>query len=92
MNLPREFVSYMAKKTLDRLVTQHLIEYEQPEYVIEVVTQLMWEEIAIEDQLNEEVRKILREQSEEMQRMGASYDEMFKKVKNHLVRERNVVL
>ncbi len=92
MNLPREFVSYMAKKTLDRLVNQHLIEYEQPEYVIEVVTQLMWEEIAIEDQLNEEVRKILREQSEEMQRMGASYDEMFRKVKNHLVRERNVVL
>ena len=52
----------------------------------------MWEEIAVEDQLNEEVRKILREQSEEMQRMGASYDEMFKKVKNHLVRERNVGL
>ncbi len=92
MKLPREFVSYMAKKTLDRLVSQHLIEYEQPAYVIEVVTQLLWEEIAIEDQLNEEVRNILREQSEEMQRMGASYDEMFKKVKNHLVRERNVVL
>ena len=92
MNLPREFVSYMAKKTLDRLVKQHLIEFEQPEYVVEVVTQLMWEEIAVEDQLNEEGRKILREQSQEMQRMGASYDEMFKKVKNHLVRERNVVL
>lgn len=92
MNLPREFVSYMAKKTLDRLADQHLIEYEQPEYVIEVVTQLMWEEIAVEDRINEEVRKILHEQSEEMQRMGASYDEMFKKVKNHLVRERNVVL
>ncbi len=61
MKLPREFVSYMAKKTLDRLVSQHLIEYEQPAYVIEVVTQLLWEEIAIEDQLNEEVRNILRE-------------------------------
>ena len=82
----------MARKTLDQLANQHLIEFEQPEYVIEVVTQLMWEEVAIEDQINKEVQKILREQSEEMQRMGASYDEMFKKVKNHLVRERNVVL
>ena len=92
MNLPREFVFYMAKKTLDRLVAQHLIEYEQPAYVNEVITQLMWEELTIEDRINEEVRKILREQSDEMRRMGASYDEMFKKVKNHLVRERNVVL
>ena len=92
MNYPREFVSYMAKKTLDRLVAQRLIEYEQPAYVNEVITQLMWEELTIEDRINEEVRKILREQSDEMRRMGASYDEMFKKVKNHLVRERNVVL
>ena len=92
MNYPREFVSYMAKKTLDRLVAQRLIEYEQPAYVNEVITQLMWEELTIEERINEEVRKILREQSDEMRRMGASYDEMFKKVKNHLVRERNVVL
>ena len=92
MNYPREFVSYMAKKTLDRLVAQRLIAYEQPAYVNEVITQLMWEELTIEDRINEEVRKILREQSDEMRRMGASYDEMFKKVKNHLVRERNVVL
>lgn len=92
MNYPREFVSYMAQKTLDRLVAQRLIEYEQPAYVNEVITQLMWEELTIEDRINEEVREILREQSDEMRRMGASYDEMFKKVKNHLVRERNVVL
>ena len=92
MNLSREFVSYMTKRALDQLVNQHLIEYEQPEYVVEVVTQLLWEEIGVEDQLNEEVRKILREQSAEMQRMGASYDEMFKKVKNHLVRERKLIL
>ena len=92
MTLPREFVSYVAKKTLDRLTAQKVIEIDQPEYVSEVITQMMWEELTIEDRINEEVRKILRERTEEMQRLGASYDEMFKKVKNHLVRERNVVL
>ncbi len=92
MTLPREFVSYVAKKTLDRLTARKVIEIDQPEYVSEVITQMMWEELNIEDRINEEVRKILRERADEMQRLGASYDEMFKKVKNHLVRERNVVL
>ena len=92
MTLPREFVSYVAKKTLDRLTARNVIEIDQPEYVSEVITQMMWEELTIEDRINEEVRKILRERTEEMQRLGASYDEMFKKVKNHLVRDRNVVL
>ncbi len=92
MIFPHEFVSYMAKKTLDRLVTDQLIEIDQPEYVTEVVTQLLLEELTMEDRINEEVRKILNERTGDMQRMGAAYDEMFKKVKNHLVRERNIVL
>ena len=92
MIFPQEFVSYMAKKTLNRLVEDELIEIDQPEYVTEVVTQLLLEELTEEDRINEEVRKILDERTGDMQRMGAAYDEMFKKVKNHLVRERNIIL
>ena len=92
MIFPQEFVSYMAKKTLNRLVEDKLIEIDQPEYVTEVVTQLLLEELTEEDRINEEVRKILDERTGDMQRMGAAYDEMFKKVKNHLVRERNIIL
>lgn len=92
MHLPREFVAYMAKQVLLRLRNQKLIEYEQPEYVTEVVTQVMLDEVSVEDRLNDEVRKILEEHDAEMKRMGASYEEMFKKVKKQLVRERKVVL
>jgi len=52
----------------------------------------MLDELSVEDRLNEDVRKILEQHGEEMKQVGASYEEMFKKVKKQLVRERKVVL
>ena len=92
MHLPREYVAYMAKEVLKRLRQANLIQFEQPEYVTEVMTQVMLDELTVEDRINEEVRKILGQHEEEMKRVGASYEEMFKKVKKQLVRERKVVL
>ncbi len=92
MQFPREYVVYMAKRVLKRLTTAGLIQYDQPEYVNEVMTQVMLDELGVEDRINEEARKILEEHGEEMKQMGASYEEMFKKVKRQLVRERKVVL
>jgi hypothetical protein len=92
MQLPREYVAYMAKQLLKRLSAEGLIQFEQPEYVTEVITQVMLDEIAVEDRLNDEVRKILEQHQGEMKQVGASYEEMFKKVKRQLVRERKVVL
>jgi hypothetical protein len=92
MHLPREYVAYMARKVLKRLTERGLIQYEQPEYVMEVITQVMLDEVNVEDRLNEEVRKILEEYQEEMRSNGASYEEMYKKVKRQLVRERKLVL
>jgi hypothetical protein len=92
MHLPREYVAYMAKQLLKRLTAAKLIQYEQPEYVTEVVTQVMLDELSVEDRINDEVRKILEEHGDEMKRMGASYEEMFKKVKRQIVRERKAVL
>lgn len=92
MRFSREYVAYFAKQVLNRLRTAGLIQYDQPEYVTEVVTQVMLDELSVEDRIDDDVRKILEQHDEEMKRMGASYDEMFKKVKKQLVRERNVVL
>jgi hypothetical protein len=92
MRLPREYAAYMAKQVLKRLTDRSLIQFEQPDYVKEVVTQVMLEELSVEDHINEEVRKILEEYDQQMKQMGVSYEEMFKKVKRQLVRDRNVVL
>ena len=45
------------------------------------------EELSLEDRINEEVRVILDAYQEDMRRTGASYAEMFKKVKQELARE-----
>jgi hypothetical protein len=92
MQLPREYVAYMAKQLLKRLSAEGLIQFDQPEYVTEVITQVMLDEIAVEDRINDEVRKILEQHEGEMKQVGASYEEMFKKVKRQLVRDRKVVL
>ncbi len=92
MHLPREYVAYMAKQMLKRLSTAGLVQFDQPDYVTEVMTQVMLDELGVEDRLNEDVRKILEEHADEMKRAGASYEEMFKKVKRQLVRDRKVVL
>jgi hypothetical protein len=92
MHLPREYVAYMAKQLLKRLTAAKLVQYEQPEYVTEVISQVMLDELSVEDRINDEVRKILDEHGDEMKRMGASYEEMFKKVKKQLVRDRKAIL
>ncbi len=92
MKLPREYVAYMAKQVLKRLSAEHLIQFDQTVYVHEVITQVMLEELSIEDHINQEVRKILEEYDEQMKQMGVSYEDMFRKVKRQLVRERNIVL
>jgi hypothetical protein len=92
MRLPREYAAYMAKQVLKRLTDRSLIQFEQPDYVKEVVTQVVLEELSVEDHINEEVRKILEGYDQQMKQMGVSYEEMFKKVKRQLVRDRNVVL
>ncbi|PYV33428.1 MAG: DUF507 domain-containing protein [Acidobacteria bacterium] len=92
MQLPREYIAYMAKQLLKRLSAEGLIQFDQPEYVTEVITQVMLDEIAVEDRINDEVRKILEQHEGEMKQVGASYEEMFKKVKRQLVRDRKVVL
>jgi len=92
MSIPREHVTYLARQVVKRLLEAKLIQVDQPEYVLEVISQVMLDEVMIEDRINEEVRKILEEHGNEMKQMGASYEEMFKKVKKQIVRDRQVIL
>ena len=92
MHLPREYVAYMAQQVLKRLSKAGLIQYDQPEYVAEVMSQVLLDELSVEARIDEEVRKILEQHGDEMKDAGASYEEMFKKVKKQLVKERKVVL
>ena len=92
MLLVRDFVGYMAKEVVKQLVEGELIETKAVEAVTLRVRQRMTEELTVEDRLSEEVREILIQHQEEMRRTGASYQEMYKKVKAQLARDRKLIL
>lgn len=92
MLLSRDYVGHMAKEVVKRLLAGKMIETKNAEALTQQVRQVMAEEISIEDRLNEEVREILSRYSEEMRRTGVEYQEMYKKVKGQLARERKLIL
>ena len=53
---------------------------------------MMEAELGLEDRINEEVREILKGYADEMRNTGVSYQDMFKVVKNKLVKDKKVVL
>jgi hypothetical protein len=92
MLLSRDYVGYMAKEVVKRLAAQKMIEIKNIDNLTQQVRQVMADEVTVEDRVNEEVREILAKYSDEMKRTGVSYQEMFKKVKGQLARERKLIL
>ena len=50
------------------------------------------EELQVEDRLNEEVREVLVQHTQQMERSDITYSEMFKKVKRELAKQKGIVL
>jgi hypothetical protein len=92
MLLSKEYVGYLAREVTKKLISGEFIETKNPAAVTERVHQAMLEEFSLEDRINDEVRVILEAYSDEMRKSGANYQEMFKKVKNELVRKYKAVL
>jgi hypothetical protein len=92
MLLSKEYVGYLARNITKKLVEGEFIETPHLETVTERVNTALLEELTLEDRINEEVRVILEAYSDEMRRSGANYQEMFKKIKNELVRKYKAVL
>ncbi len=92
MLLSKEYVGYLARETTKRLVASGFVETKSLPAVTERVHASMLDEFGLEDRINDEVRVILEAYSDEMRNSGADYQEMFRKVKNELVRKYKAVL
>jgi hypothetical protein len=94
MLLNRDYVGHMASQVVKKLVEDEQIAVKEKDVdpVILKLRNRMMEEITIEDKINEEVRTILTQHQDEMRRAGISYQEMFKKVKGQLARDRKLIL
>jgi len=92
MIFSREYVSYLARQTVKHLIEAKAIQTKNVAAVNERVHAALLEELSLEDRINEEVRVILDAYQDDMLRTGASYAEMFKKVKIELARKYKAVL
>jgi hypothetical protein len=92
MALRREYVHLLSKRVVEELLKQEMIEIPDGLDLAEQLFQVMDAEVNLEDRINEEVRLLLNQYQDQMRQSGASYQEMFKLIKNKLVRERKLVL
>jgi len=92
MIFSREYIGYLARRTVKHLIDAKLITTSDLKDTESRVTSGLIEELSLEDRINEEVRVILEAYSDEMRKSGAQYAEMFKKVKTELARKYKAVL
>jgi hypothetical protein len=92
MLLSKEYVGYLARQVTNKLMDGKFIHSANKNVAVERVNAALLEELGVEDRINEEVRLILDAYSDEMRKNGANYAEMFKKVKNELVRKYRAVI
>jgi hypothetical protein len=90
MLLAREFIDYISHQIV-RKMTPQWIESSNAQAAAEYVAGIIDADLAIEDELNDEVRELLSQYSDYMRREGVSYQEMFRRIKNTLITQRKVI-
>ena len=92
MIFSRDYIGYLARRTVKHLIAAKLITTSDLKVVEARVAAGLIDELSLEDRINDEVRVILDAYSEEMRKSGAQYAEMFKKVKTELAKKYKAVL
>ena len=90
MLLAREFIDYLSRQLVKRLVPR-VLETSDPVLAADHMSYLIEEDLSVEDKLNDEVRELLEQHSEQMRRDALSYQDMFRKIKNTLIQQRKVI-
>jgi hypothetical protein len=90
MLLAKEFVTYLSRQIVAKL-SPHIIETSNPGAISELINNGITEELSAEDRLNDEVRVLLEQYSVFMTNNSISYSEMFRRIKNQLIKEKKIV-
>lgn len=93
MRIPKAWVSIIVKEIIDVLVEKKLIELRaSKDEVAKLLDKLMFDELMVEDRLNEEVRELLKKYDTEIEKRRLDYRKLFELTKQKLVKERNIIL
>ena len=92
MRLSPDEIDYISRKIVKVLTASRRIEVDDEGKVIDGIARTIVEELQVEDRLNEEVREVLVQHSQQMDRSDITYSDMFKKVKRELAKQKGIVL
>ena len=93
MRLRRKMIDYIAKMVTDRLLEEESLGVEgSTETLTAEIRRVITDDLLVEDNLNEEVKEILRSHMNEIDRGDIDYSRMFSMVKRQLVKERGLIL
>jgi hypothetical protein len=92
MRLAADEIEYIARKIVKTLVGSGKLEVDSEPRIVELLMRVVSDELSVEDRLNEEVREVLMQHSNEIERSNMSYSDMFKMVKKKLAKEKGIVL
>ncbi|GBC83711.1 hypothetical protein HRbin11_00129 [bacterium HR11] len=95
MRLPPKLIEIIAFRVVQRLVETGAIVCRDPnarDQLEAAIERALTEEFKLEDQLDEEVRRILAQYADQIDRSQVEYHELFRKVKQRLAKERGIVL
>jgi hypothetical protein len=92
LRLTRDQIDVITQNLVHALIREGTLSTEEPGGVIDKLAGVFAEDLAVEDQLNLEVRAIMDRHSDELARGDINYQELFRKIKAKLARERNIIL
>jgi hypothetical protein len=93
MRIPKTWVPILSKKIIDNITSKNLVHPIVPaEKLLSAAEGLIFEELSMEDRLNDEVREFLKGHVSEIEKGHLDYRRLFELTKQKLVKERNIVL
>jgi len=92
MRLTRDQVGYVSQQIVRGLLRDGFIATDHPEPLIDAVAQVVTADFEAEDRLNDEVREMLKNFADEISRGSLNYQELFRKAKAKLAKERKMVI
>jgi hypothetical protein len=92
MRLTRDQVELVSQHIVRGLLRDEHIAADQPEPIIDAVAQVLTADLEAEDKLNDEVREVLKNFADEISRGSLDYQQLFRKVKAKLAKDRKMVI
>ena len=92
MRLKKEFIEKISKKIIESLLSKNIIIWESSHDKLElIISQIIIDDLMVEDHLNEEVKELLDARTDEYERSMMDYGRVFQLVKSKLARERGLI-